>query len=129
MSDSRAIRLRAVLNGSHLIVFAGFLFVVAAFTRDRACLDHLNLLPGLARRPVLAWLVAVTYVLGYSWAAAAYALTVKESGALFPTLNQGHAIWNRNWARLVSLLIVMLVDYTPTPLLRAIAKLAGICGA
>jgi hypothetical protein len=127
MSDSRAIRIRAVLNGTYLIVFAGFLFVVAAFTRDRACFDHLNLVPGLARRPVLAWLVAVMYVLGYSWVAAAYALTVRESGALLPTLNQGHAIWNSNWARPVSLLLVVLVDYTPTPLLRAIAKLVGIC--
>jgi hypothetical protein len=129
MPDSRAIRMRAVLDGTYLIVFAGFLLVVAAFTRDRACVDHLNLIPGIARRPVLAWLLAVMYVLGYAWAAVAYALTVREAGALFPTVNQAHAIWGEKWPRPVLLLIVALVDYTPSAVLRTIAKLAGICGA
>lgn len=127
MADSRAIRTRARLNAAYLIVFPGFLFVVAAFSRERACFDHIGLLPGVARQPALAALLALVYVLGYSWAAAAYAVTARDTRALLPTLAQAHAIWGSAWWRPASLLILLLVDYTPPPLLRAVARLIGVC--
>lgn len=129
MSDEHGVAGRVLLDRIYAIVLTGFLFAVAGFTRDRACFDHLNLLPGIARTPALAWLVAVLYVLGYCWIAAAYALTVRETGKILPRLNQARAFWGGSWPRVLLMLAVLLIEYIPPSVIRAIAATLRICAS
>ena len=116
--------LRTLLDRTFWVVLAGFVAVVAAFTRDRACADHLNLLPQAAMRPALAWAIAVAYASAYAWLALAIAVTVGETGSLVPRLHEVRAVWGRTW-RLALLLLVFVVDYLPPAVLRVGATLCG----
>jgi hypothetical protein len=116
--------LRTFLDRTFWVVLAGFVVVVALFTRDRACADHLNLLPQAAGRPPLAWAIAVAYASAYAWLALALAFTVSETGSLVPRLHQVRAVWGGTW-RLALLLALFVLDYLPPPILRAAGSLCG----
>ena len=119
-----AVLVVAILKRSSWIVGIAFLIVVAAFTRERACGDHLNLLPGLAGQPGPAWLVAVAYTAGYAWTALAYAVTVAVAGTVLPGAGDWRRVWGRIWPY-AGILAVVVLDYLPPPILRAAGSLCG----
>jgi len=116
--------MRRVLDRSYWVVCLAFCLVVAAFTRDRVCADHLNLLPAVASRPPLAWAVAAAYMSGYCWVVAAYAATVRATGTLLPDMVAVTNVWSRPW-RFGVLAAGFVLDYLPPALLRVGA---GLCG-
>lgn len=118
------IRLRAILKRSCWIAGIAFALVVVAFTRERACGDHLNLLPSLAGRAGLAWLVALAYTAGYVWIALAYAVTVAVAGTVLPGAGDLRNVWGRTWPY-AGILAVVALDYLPPAVLSAAA---GLCG-
>ncbi len=116
-----------VLRKTSWPVLMAFILIVAAFTRDRACFDRLNLLPSVAQTASLAWVIGGMYLSGYCWIVLAYAVTVRQTGSLLPPLAQARALWGRTWSRVVLLLVVLVVDSTPPSLLSAIARLLKVC--
>jgi hypothetical protein len=116
------------LLSTYWLVGLVFLAVVVAFVRDRACFDSLNLLPTLARRPGAAWIVACAYLSGYSWLAAAYAVTVRQTASLLPGPEQCDAVWGRQWRLIGLLVMVVLLDLIPPAIWAALLRGSAICG-
>jgi hypothetical protein len=115
------------LPRSYWIVLLGFGVVVAGFTRDRACVDHLNLLPSIAGRPALALLAGIAYLSGYGWLAAAYAATVAETRELLPTVRELSVVAGVSRWRLVLLLATVVVEFLPLQVVRGAGNLLGAC--
>jgi hypothetical protein len=109
-------------------IFLALLLVVAGFTRDRACFDRYHLLPGLDRHPVLAWMVAMTYVLGHCWLAAVYVCTVVQTGEVVPRWRAARAASGVAWWQVVPMLALVVLEYAPSALWKQIALSAGLCG-
>src|SRR5688572_13453664 len=94
-------------------VFPVFLAIVAAFTRDRMCLARLTLLPSIATRPTLAWLVACMYLAAHVWLLVAYVATALYARDLIPNLQVARAGWRRDWRRVLAMILLMAIEYAP----------------
>jgi hypothetical protein len=121
--------LRGMLDATYWIVAAGFLAIVVAFSFDRACSDHLNLLPAAARRPALAWPIAVVYLSGYGWIALAYCAIVGQTGSLLPRPGAARAVWPEYITKTILMIAIAALDLTPPAVLSAIGRFAGVCRA
>jgi hypothetical protein len=125
-SDVRSL-VSVLLARSYWMALFGFGVVVAAFTRDRACADHLNLLPSIAGRPSLALLAGIAYLTGYCWLAAAYAAAVAATGRLLPAPRDMSVVTGVGRLGLSLLLALVAVEFMPVQALRAAGNLLGVC--
>ena len=125
-SDARS-PVSVLLARSYWMALIGFGVVVAAFTRDRACADHLNLLPSIAGRPSLALLAGIAYLMGYCWLAAAYAAAVAATGRLLPAPRDISAVAGVGRWGLMLLLALVAVEFMPLQAVRGAGKLLGVC--
>jgi hypothetical protein len=125
--DDAISRYRHVLESTYWPVCIGFIGVVWAFTRDRACADHLNLLPVISHDMILAVLAAIVYVSGQVWLVGAYALLVFASGELIPRMSDVSRLYSTMRPRIVLLLAVLAIEYAPAALLKTIANAAALC--
>ena len=110
------------------MVFCGFAGVVLVFIRERACFDRLDLLPSVATRPALAWMLATFYLLAHCWLLAAYVLTVQRTSRLLPRFRQISAVWGAGRIKLLLMLALFAVEYAPASLWTVLGRLGGVCG-
>jgi hypothetical protein len=127
MSSEGRLAVRVILERSYWFVLIGFGMILAGITRDRACFDHLNLLPSIAARPALAWLAGLVYLSGYCWIVTAYLFTVSETGRLLPGVSGVNRIAGGGW-RIGLLLALIVADYLPLQIVRRAGSLIGLCG-
>jgi hypothetical protein len=116
------------LQRSWWIVFWGFAAVVLVFIRERACFDRLDLLPSVATRPALAWMLATLYLLAHCWLLAAYVLTVQRTDQLLPRFRQISAVWGAGLIQLLLMLALFALEYAPAGLWTSLGRLSGACG-
>jgi hypothetical protein len=128
MSSEGPLAVRVILERSYWFVLIGFAVILAAFTRDRACFDHLNLLPSIAARAGLAWLAGLVYLSGYGWIATAYLFTVSRTGKLIPGASDVHSIAGAGLWRVGLLLALVAADYLPLQVVRRVGSVLGLCG-
>jgi hypothetical protein len=101
-----------------------FAVVIARLVADRACGNSNNLLPQLAAEPGWAWLLAIVYVVGHAWFVGGYLITVDAAGTLAPGMAAIRSLWGRHTVKLLLMAAVLLAEYLPLTLWRAIG--AGI---
>jgi hypothetical protein len=105
--------------GPLFIVLAGRLAV------DRACADPYNLVPVLASRPVVAWTMAVVYVLAHVWLLGLYLEASSSTSLLVPTPRSIRTLWGSDRWKVWALLLAVAVEYAPL----AVVSIAGrACG-
>ena len=120
-------RLLRWLDASWWLVLPAFTILVLALTRDRACADRYNPLPAIATHPLQAWTVAGAYVCGHAWLAAAYACTVLRTGTLLPGLREARVAWGSAWPKVIAMIAVFILEYSPAGIWIHLARLMGWC--
>lgn len=126
-AGERIVRYRRILERTYWPVCVGFIGVVGALTRDRACADHLNLVPALSHEMILAPLAAILYVSGHVWLLGAYALLIFASGEVVPRMSDVSRFYGAMRLRVILLLAVLSIEYTPAAWLKLVAKGADVC--
>jgi hypothetical protein len=107
------------------VIFPGFLVVVLALVRDRACFDRTYPLPDVATRPMFAWLVAGVYLFAHGWLVAAYGFTVSETRRLLPRIEQVRQTWGPAWPQLLATIGLFALEYGPVKVWTGIARVTG----
>jgi hypothetical protein len=109
------------------LVMPPFAALVARLAFERSCAAPYELLPTLTRLPQAAWGLAALYVAAHAWLAAAYLVTIQETGALVPGLA---AVRTARRGRLPLLLVacaIFAIEYAPISMWQAIGRTLS-CG-
>jgi hypothetical protein len=102
-----------------------FALVTTRFAIDRACGDPYYLVPTLASRPLVAWMVAAVYVLAHIWLLLAYLDAARTTASLLPTYDAVNGMWGRHLWKPALLVVATAIEYAPMALFRAAARLCG----
>jgi hypothetical protein len=94
---------------------------------ERGCGDPYDLLPAIVGNTAWAWPLALVYVTGHAWIAAAYLITVSAAGTLAPGWRVWRGLWQHGLGMLVLMLAAMAIEYAPVSVWRILAAAAG-CG-
>jgi hypothetical protein len=113
-----------LLAASWWFVWPASTVLIVRLLVDRACGDPYNLLPALTADPRWAWPLAFVYVLGHAWFLSGYLATVEAAGTLAPGVAAIRSVWGRHAIKLLLMAAVLLLEYSPVGLWRAVG--AGI---
>lgn len=81
---------------------------------ERACADPYDLLPALTSHPGWAWPLALVYVFAHLWVLAAYLVTVSHAQEVLPDASAFGAVWGANAVKLVLMIGVLAIEYSPS---------------
>jgi hypothetical protein len=109
---------RAILSRTWWAIGPGYVLLTARLAVDRACRDPNNLVPALASRPVIAWVLAAVYVLAHVWLLLAYLQAAAAASSLAP-LGAVGAIWRHEQWKVWVLTAAIAVEYAPLALFKA----------
>jgi hypothetical protein len=115
-TSSRAVR--DALAASWWGIFPLFTALVAVSLYERAALQLRELWPWLWHRPVAALFVGVIYVGAHWWCLAWYLLAVRRTQRPIPTPRDLMEECGPHAWRVVALLTVLVVEYSPVTLWR-----------
>jgi hypothetical protein len=104
-----------------------FAALVARLAFERICAAPYELLPTLTRLPQVAWGLAALYVAAHAWLAAAWLVTIEETGALIPGLPAVRTAWRGRLPLLLVACAIFAIEYAPIPIWKAIGRTLS-CG-
>jgi hypothetical protein len=111
-------RMRDVLALTWWAIFPLFTGLVAVSLYERAVLQPPDLWPWLWHRPVVALFVGLLYVSAHWWCLAWYLLAVKRTQRPVPALRDLMEECGPHAWRVVALLTVLAVEYSPVSIWR-----------
>jgi hypothetical protein len=100
------------------VLFPCFSVLTCRLTAERMCGDPYDLLPALTSRPAWAWPIALVYVSAHVWVLAVWLLTVSRSRELVPGPRAYRVVWGADAAKLLLMLGVFVIEYSPVSLWR-----------
>jgi hypothetical protein len=110
------------------VVFPCFAVLTARLVAERMCDNSYQFLSQVTSHPSFGWLLAAVYVSAHWWLLAVYLETVRRTQMLVPTIEAARAVWGSQSAKIFLLLAMLILEYAPVSIWRAIgAGLGSFC--
>jgi hypothetical protein len=117
-----AVTIRRALTWAWWLIMPPFALLVVRLDAERACAAPYDLLPTATAVPALAWLLAALYVAAHAWLVAGWLVTAIHADALLPPLGTIRAVWGRHIWMLGATVAIVVLEYWPVPLWRALGR-------
>jgi hypothetical protein len=108
------------------VVFPCFTVLTARLVAERMCDNSYQFLSQVTSHPSLGWLLAAVYVSAHWWLLAVYLETVRRTQMLVPAVEAARTVWGRQSAKIFLLLAVLILEYAPVSIWRAIGAGFGL---
>jgi hypothetical protein len=107
------------------LVFPCFAVLTTGLVAERMCDNSYQSLSQMTSHPSLGWLLAAVYVSAHWWLLAVYLETVRRTQMLVPTMDGARAVWGSQSAKILLLLAILILEYAPVSIWRAIGVRLG----